>query len=216
MQFKQKYFIDSHKGLTPIFILLLINYFNAWNNIEAVLYLALHGTYGALWVTKSFIYPDKQWEQKTPLWYGLVIWTILSIYWISPYIIVSGNHFIEINTSFMNDTIYLGFLFVIYIIGIFLHFTSDMQKYIYLKHNPGNLITEGMFKSSRNPNYLGELLIYLGFTLIAKDFLPIIGLLTIIVFVWIPNMIRKDKSLSRYENFKDYKKKSKAFFPYIF
>ena len=40
MQLKQKYFIDSHKGLTPIFIVLLINYFNAWTNIEAILYLA--------------------------------------------------------------------------------------------------------------------------------------------------------------------------------
>ena len=103
MQLKQKYFIDTHKGLTPIFIVLLINYFNAWNNIEAVLYLALHGTYGALWVTKSCIYPDKQWEQKTPLWYCLGIWIILSLYWISPYIIVSGNHFIKINISFLND-----------------------------------------------------------------------------------------------------------------
>tara|TARA_B100000953_G_C17705925_1_gene320463 strand:- start:92 stop:481 length:390 start_codon:yes stop_codon:yes gene_type:complete len=129
---------------------------------------------------------------------------------------MSGNHFIEINTSFVNDTIYLGLLVTIYIVGIFLHFTSDMQKYIYLKHNPGNLITQGMFRYSRNPNYLGELFIYLGFTLIAKDFFPIIGLLTIIIFVWIPNMIRKDQSLSRYKDFKDYKKKSKAFFPYIF
>ena len=71
---KQKYFIDTHKGLTPIFIIMLISLFNQWNNMEAILYLSLHGTYGILWITKSFIYPDKQWENKTSIWYGLFIW----------------------------------------------------------------------------------------------------------------------------------------------
>ena len=89
---KQKHFIDSHKGLTPVFILLLIFYFNAWNNVFATIYLALHGTYGLLWITKSKIYPDKQWEHKTTIWYGLLIWAGLSLYWISPYIIVSNYH----------------------------------------------------------------------------------------------------------------------------
>ena len=117
MRFKQKYFIDSHKGLTPIFILLLINCFNAWDNIEAILYLALHGTYGALWVTKSFIYPDKQWEGKTPLWYGLVIWVILSLYWISPYIITTNRHFLPIDVT--QNSLYIGFCITIYIFGIF-------------------------------------------------------------------------------------------------
>tara|TARA_Y100000588_G_C13389295_1_gene558327 strand:- start:226 stop:501 length:276 start_codon:yes stop_codon:yes gene_type:complete len=91
-----------------------------------------------------------------------------------------------------------------------------MQKYTYLKLNPGNLITSEMFAKSRNTNYLGELFIYLGFTLIAKDYLPLLALLTIIIFVWIPNMIKKDKSLSRYPDFNEYKNKSKAFFPFIF
>ena len=147
MRFKQKYFIDSHKGLTPIFILLLIDYFNAWNNIEAILYLALHGTYGVLWVTKSFIYPDKQWEGKTPLWYGLMIWVILSLYWISPYIITSGNHFMPM--SIENNIVFSASCVIVYIFGIFLHFTSDMQKYVSLNLKPGHLITTGMFNKSR-------------------------------------------------------------------
>ena len=107
-------------------------------------------------------------------------------------------------------------LFDSHIFGIFLHFTSDMQKYVYLKLKPGHLITGEMFSKSRNTNYLGELFIYLGFSLIAKDWLALIGLFLIIIIIWIPNMIKKDKSLSRYEDFKDYRKKSKAFFPYIF
>jgi steroid 5-alpha reductase family enzyme len=90
-----------------------------------------------------------------------------------------------------------------------------MQKYISLKLNPGNLIQNGMFQKVRNTNYLGELLIYLGFTLLAIDWAPIIALFVFITIIWIPSMIKKDKSLSRYPEFKNYKKKSYKFIPYI-
>ena len=39
---KQKYFIDSHKGVTPFFIIGLISYYNQWDNFIAFIYLALH------------------------------------------------------------------------------------------------------------------------------------------------------------------------------
>ena len=216
MNLKQKYFIDTHKGITPLVIIFLIFYFGAWNNIEAVVYLALHGSYGILWVTKSYLFPDRQWEQNTPIWYGFGIWFFLSLYWISPYVISSGNHFIPFYIDESINIVFIGLCITLYIFGIFLHFTSDMQKYIFLKINPGHLITDHMFSRSRNTNYLGELCIYLGFTLLAKDYLPLIGLLTIIIFIWVPNMIKKDKSLSRYSEFSDYKKKSKCFFPFVF
>ena len=95
MRLKQKYFIDSHKGITPLFIIFLISFYNAWNNTEAIIYLALHGTYGFLWVTKSCIYPDKQWESKVNILYGFLIWIVLSLYWLSAYVIVTGNHFLK-------------------------------------------------------------------------------------------------------------------------
>ena len=135
------------------------------------------------------------------------------MYWISPYIIVSERHFIPINIE-IADSLFLGGCISMFIFGVFLHFTSDMQKYIYLKLRPGHLITEEMFSKSRNTNYLGELFIYLGFSLIAKDWIPILTLFLFVAFIWIPNMIKKDRSLSRYPNFKDYSKKSRRFFPF--
>ena len=72
-----------------------------------------------------------------------------------------------------------------------------------------------MFSKIRNTNYLGEFFIYSGFTLLACDWLPLLALFLFIIIIWIPNMIRKDKSLSRYENFKEYKKNTSSFFPII-
>ena len=102
-----------------------------------------------------------------------------------------------------------------YIFGIFFHFTSDMQKFIQLKYNPNHLITDNMFSRIRNINYLGELLIYLGFSLLALSWIPIIALILFISVIWIPNMIKKDKSLSRYDEFTDYKKNTNLLFPFI-
>ena len=214
MSLKQKYFIDSHKGITPLFIIGLIFYYNQWDNFIALIYLALHGTYGLLWIAKSRIYPDKQWENKTSILYGLTIWFGLSLYWISPYILTSGTNFFPI----LNEPNYIFYAscIIMYIVGVFLHFTSDMQKHIYLKLNPGNLITDLMFARIRNTNYLGEFFIYMGFTLLACDWLPLIALLLFICFIWIPNMIRKDKSLSRYPEFEKYKKQTSRLFPFIY
>ena len=103
-----------------------------------------------------------------------------------------------------------------YIFGVFLHFVSDMQKYIYLKLNPGNLITTEMFSKIRNVNYFGELLIYLGFSLLAMDFAPLIVILLFFIVIWMPNMSKKDTSLSKYENFEKYKSKTSKFFPFIY
>ena len=70
---KQKYFIDFHKGITLFFILFLINWYSAYDNITIWVYLGLHGTYGVLWVIKSMVFPDKAWEVKTGFFYGLFI-----------------------------------------------------------------------------------------------------------------------------------------------
>jgi len=207
---KQKYFIDMHKGATFLYILALIFIFNNnsnVNNTNIYIYLALHGTYGILWILKSYFFPDRQWESKCSLWYGLLIWLGLSLYWIAPYIIISEN--------IQSPNWYIAMCISIYILGIFFHFTSDMQKYIQLKYNPGYLITDVMFSRIRNINYLGELLIYLGFSLLAMHWIPIVALFSFILIIWIPNMIKKDKSLSRYENFNDYKNQSNSFFPFI-
>jgi steroid 5-alpha reductase family enzyme len=206
---KQKHFIDFHKGITFLYILGLIYFYSAFDNVAIWVYLGLHGTYGVLWVMKSMIFPDKSWEEDTGLIYGLVILIGLSLYWISPWIIVSGyftNGQMVVIPNWLISVVIFSFG-----IGVFLHFSSDMQKYTTLKLNPGQLITDGLFQKSRNMNYVGEFLIYLSFALLSMHWLPILILAVFILVVWVPNMIKKDSSLSRYEGFAEYKKKTRIF-----
>jgi steroid 5-alpha reductase family enzyme len=155
------------------------------------------------------IFPDKSWEEDTGLVYGLVILIGLSLYWISPWIIVSGyfhdGQMVLIPNWLISATIFF------FGIGVFLHFSSDMQKHTALKLNPGKLITDGLFKKSRNMNYVGEFLIYLSFSLLSMHWLPILVLAVFILLVWVPNMIKKDKSLSRYQEFSKYKTTTRIF-----
>ena len=209
---KQKHFIDFHKGITFIYILMLINSYSAFENTTIWIYLGLHGTYGILWVLKSFIFPDKTWDQKTNFAYGLVILSGLSLYWISPWLIVSG--YFNGGDMIVAPNWLISIVIFMFGLGVFLHFSSDMQKHTILKTNPGTLISDGLFKRSRNINYFGELFIYLSFALLAMHWIPILILAVFMIIVWVPNMLRKDKSLSRYKEFEDYKNKSGMFFPF--
>ena len=203
---KQKHFIDAHKGATPLAVITMMAIYGAWDNVTAWAYLATHGTYGILWVLKSLTFPDKSWERSTGLPYGLFIWGGLSLYWIAPWLITSQN--------IQAPPWWIGMCVTIYSFGVFFHFASDMQKHVYLSHQKG-LITTGLWSRCRNPNYFGELLIYLGFSLLAMHWIPLAALAVFIFAIWVPNMIRKDRSISRYPEFSDYKKKSALIIPFV-
>jgi steroid 5-alpha reductase family enzyme len=99
--------------------------------------------------------------------------------------------------------------------GVFFHYAADMQKYAYLTLNPGNLITDGLMAKCRNTNYFGELLIYLSFALMTQHWIPLVVLATFMAIIWLPNMRRKDKSLSRYPEYAEYKKRSSLLIPFL-
>jgi protein-S-isoprenylcysteine O-methyltransferase Ste14 len=205
---KQKFYIDTHKGVTPLAILAMMALHNQWQNSTAWIYLALHGTYGILWVLKSRFFPDKQWEQQASLWYGLFIWGGLTLYWAAPWLLAANN--IQVPPW------YLGLCVTLYGFGVFFHFASDMQKHTWLHLRPGQLIKTGLWARCRNPNYFGELLIYLGFGLLAMHWLPIMIIILYLAMIWLPNMRKKDRSLSRYPDFSDYRANSKMLIPYLF
>jgi protein-S-isoprenylcysteine O-methyltransferase Ste14 len=204
---KQKYFIDSQKALTFIVVLILIVVYDQWQNQTAWIYMALHGTYGLLWGMKSRIFPDKSWEARASLGLGFVYWAGLTLFWITPYLIASRG--VQVPAW------YLGICVSMNIFGVFFHFVSDMQKFTTLKLRPGILITDGMMGRVRNLYYFGELLIYLGFGLLAMHWLPLVIVAAYVIFVWSYFMRRKDKSLSRYPEFEAYKKRTKYFIPFL-
>lgn len=200
---KVKYPINLSKALTGLVILGMMFFFDNFT-LGAWVYLALHGTYGLLWLLKDRIYPDKQWEQEVSLLQAILAFVVVCLYWVAPYILISSGSIPAL--PLVAGAIFLN------IIGVFLHFTSDAQKYYTLKYRPG-LITEGFFARSRNTNYLGEIFIYSSFAMLTQHWLPFIIFAGFIAVIFIPNMLKKDKSLSRYPEFAEYKNHSGLLLP---
>lgn len=206
MPMKLRHAINAHKGSTFFVVIFMMWYFNNYT-LGPWIYLALHGSYGLLWLLKDRTYPDKQWEKVVSIPYGMVVFLSLGLYWIPAYLVATS--------TVIPPPWVISLAIAMYGIGLVLHFGSDAQKHYSLLYREG-LITEGFFRRSRNTNYLGEAMIYLSFALVAFRPLAFIGIGAFFVAVFIPNMIRKDKSLGRYPEFAAYKKRAGFFFPSIF
>eukprot|EP00042_Codosiga_hollandica_P046718 m.494983 g.494983 ORF g.494983 m.494983 type:complete len:208 (+) comp57295_c0_seq1:80-703(+) len=201
-------YIDAHKGITLFVVLAIIAYFDAAENTTLWVYGGVHGGYGILWLLKSAIYPDRAWEEETSLWYGLVAWGSLAVHWVSPIIIAVND--------VQQPPWFLALIVLLFAFGVFFHFVSDMQKHVALQFRKG-LITDGLFAYCRNTNYFGELLIYVSFVLLSgPHWFPVFYLALFVGVVWVPNMIKKDKSLSRYPEFAAYKKRTTVFIPFVY
>jgi protein-S-isoprenylcysteine O-methyltransferase Ste14 len=199
--------IDTMKGLTFLAVLFIIIVFQT-NNLTLWIYFAVHGSYGIFWCLKGILFPDFGFYLLRP-WKMLPLDCIgLGLYWVGPYMI--AKHDIQ-----QPQYWYLCLCIFTYLFGVFFHFTSDMQKFMWLNLKKGNLLMMGMWKICRNPNYFGELLIYSSFIMISRHWFPAVWLSIVITHVWFPRMIKKEKSLSRYPEFAHYKKSSAWFIPYV-
>lgn len=112
----------------------------------------------------------------------------------------------------------LGRLFtavLVYAVGLFLMIGSDAQKYWTLQNRKG-LISDGFFMRTRNPNYLGEVMIYLSFGLLSDTWFSYCFLAFMWLAVFWPRMAGKDAQLSKKAEFAEYKERSYLFLPKVF
>ena len=190
---RERHIIDAFKGLTAPFVLLVMLLTDTFDRFDAWIYLAVHGTYGLLWVLKSRIFGDRNWERPLRPFRTLLLVSGLAGYWVAPVVLC-------LNPEPAPPWQVAGAV-ALFGVGVFLHFASDMQKHMHLAHRPGVLLTDGLWARTRNPNYLGELLIYASFCVLAWHWLPTALFSVVVAFEWVPNMLRKDRSLSRYGDY---------------
>jgi hypothetical protein len=88
---------------------------------------------------------------------------------------------------------------------------SDAQKFFVLQLRKG-LIEDGLFARIRNPNYLGEVVIYSGFALASWHWQPFVVLAGWFLYL-VRNMRRKDESMYRHPEFAAYKHRTGMFLP---
>lgn len=197
-------FINLHKALV---ILVVVAAMFAFANHSTImwLYLAMHGTYSILWLIKGRTYPDRRFAEPVPIWIGIVfVFLPLAGYYAAPILLA------WLKPDIPGYAVCGGV--TVYVFGIFLHYVSDAQKHYTLKIRPG-LIEDGLFTRTRNPNYLGEILTYLGFAIISWNLIPFAVNAAWILGFFVRNMIRKDRSMARHPGFAAYKARTGMLFP---
>ena len=83
--------INAHKALVIPVVVGLMYWYQNWST-EAFVYLALHGTYSLLWLTKHALFRDRRFEEEKPL--GIAVFFIflpLAGYYAAPYLLISRH-----------------------------------------------------------------------------------------------------------------------------
>lgn len=163
------------------------------------LYTALHGAYGILWCLKDCVAPDMQFHTDLDIIMAIKSTIYLCIYLITPTMLVftpcSEIRPIEV-------VVWV----VMYAVGVFLHFGSDVQKYYVLRQEK-KLITNGFFTYMKHPNYIGEGFIYLSFCGVSGLAVSYILLAFQVLVGWMPYIHKKELSMSRYKEWDAYSRR---------
>ncbi|MCZ7560810.1 MAG: DUF1295 domain-containing protein [Burkholderiaceae bacterium] len=201
---KAAWVINAQKVGTLPFVLALMWAYDCWTP-TAWLYAALHGGYGLCWMVKHCTCPDPAWEKRITWGGAAVVWLlVLGLYWIAPVLVVTQR--LEAAPWAM------GAATLLVVVGVVTMMGSDAQKYYTLKSRRG-LITDGFFARVRHPNYLGEMLLYAGFALLAGHWAPWAVLAWVWIGVFAPNVLRKEASMSRYPEWQAYKARTGYLLP---
>ena len=209
---KFSWVINFQKTGTFFYILLLMNYYQNYS-LAACVYLALHGMYGFCWMLKHFAFPDRSWEKKITIGGGLMAFVlVLGLYWVFPYLLISG--ILGPDQKMASLTI-LTAAIALHTLGVVIMMTADCQKYFTLKYHQG-LIREGLFKYIRHPNYLGEIMLYASYAMIVQHWIPWAILGWVWIGVFLVNILQKETSMSRYKEWKEYKRQSGMLIPKLF
>ena len=108
--------------------------------------------------------------------------------------------------------------FIVSILAVILQGSADIQMHSFRKNRTSKFINNGLWKYSRHPNYLGEILMWWGVGLSAVCTLPsmwglILGaLLNTILFLSV-SIPMADKRQSKKDGFNEYKKSTRMLLP---
>ena len=208
---KLSWIINFQKAGTFVIVAVLIWYYQNFST-AAFLYLALHGSYGFVWLIKDLNFPDTGWQKKVTIGGGLMaFFAVLFWYWVIAWLLIKQPNTPDYP---LFDAAWFALCASLCILGCVIMVVADAQKYYTLQHQKG-LIDSGIHRYIRHPNYLGEMMIYGSFGLLAWHGLAAVILAAVWLLVFVPNMLAKEQSLSRYPGWAAYKKHSGWILPFL-
>ncbi len=201
---KMAWVINFHKIFTLFLIAGMMIYLGNFST-AAWVYLGLHGIYGYCWLVKDFGFRDSSFNSRVT-WGGALMAYLLLVgwYWLFPWF------FLTRAAPPSNALLFAAI--AIHTWGITWMIAADCQKFFQLKYRKG-LVTTGMFRYTRNPNFFGEILIYLAYAMLAAHWLTWIVFAYAVLYFY-TRMLVKDGSISRYPEWDAYESGSSRLIPW--
>jgi len=206
---KMAWVINLHKFLTVFVVaLLMVRYDNF--STAAWVYMALHGSYGFCWLLKHRVFPDPKWETRVTFGGAGALFLILALYWVAPFLLISDV--LGPNRPAPPHWL-IAFSIALFTVGLMIMFAADCQKRFSLKYRR-ELITDGMFRYVRHPNYLGEMMLYSAYALLVQHWIPWAILAYFWTTLFLVNMLMIESSISRYPEWEEYKARTGMLLPW--
>jgi AspT/YidE/YbjL antiporter-like protein len=128
-------------GTFPLHAVLIAWYQNT--GTAAWIYLAMHGSYGLVWIIKDLAFPDPAWQRRVTVGGGTnALLSVLGWYWVFGRLLISGT---SQPTYPLPEYAWLCLCVSLCILGCVIMIAANAQKYFTLRLKRG-LITDGMFR----------------------------------------------------------------------
>lgn len=180
------------------------------NDYRQVIYLCLHISYCIWWLFEQWLFPQRGqqiFREKVGIVTLIFIVLFVGVFYCLPgYLAFINSHPI----SFLTVAIALP----LYIFGSLINTGADVQKMI-AKNMGSGLVKDGIWRSVRHVNYLGDLMRYTSFSVVAGSLWAFL-LPVIIALLYLQRINQKEQTMAaKYSDFADYQENSSRLLPWI-
>lgn len=222
--FKNASVYDPYWSVQPIVIVIAFLITNSISVIKLlfVIVISIWGvrlTVNWAYTFKSLKHQDWRYtmlKEKTKKFYPVI--NFVGIHLVPTLVVYAVTYpAVEVILSSEQSYVCIPFL-ILSLLAVALQGTADCQMHAYRKNRTTNFIRVGLWKYSRHPNYLGEILMWWGIGLATlsalhdKPYLIVGAVLNTLLFLFV-SIPLADGRQSKKEGFEEYKKQTRALLP---
>lgn len=201
--------VNAAKGFT-VFCLLGLALVYGIHDQRQVLYLCLHISYCVWWLFEQWLFPQRRQQlftEKIGWLTTLLILLVVGVFYALPGFLAFTNPYPITYTA-------IAVALPLYIFGSLINTGADVQK-ITAKQMGATLVSNEAWRSVRNINYLGDLMRYTSFSVVAGSAWAFV-LPGAILLLYIQRIQQKEQAMAaKYPNFAEYQASSVRLLPWI-
>lgn len=178
-------------------------------DLRQVIYLCLHTSYCTWWLLEQWLYPARKQMFNEPvgiLGFCFSLGFVGLLYALPGYLAFTN----PVPLSFTATAIALP----LYIFGSLINTSADVQK-MTAKQEGAKLVSDGIWRFSRNINYFGDLMRYVSFSVVAGSIWAYI-VPSAIALLYLQRIFQKEQTMGeKYTEYAEYQQSSRRLIPFI-